>query len=208
MGILSSGIRNIGESGRLTTDQQDLQQPCKTMWGILNAQGQPTLAFQSQVYNMLKVSIMSHGLEASITTYVIHLANRDQLAQDNRWLHTLLNQALMVLSYAGLQALRLSYKYYEADNSAVWTNRAAAEQGERVQAAWESLLHVGDLHPFARLLGYSHQEWESSNYPDVLWCAKKSGLNKNELSLTEFAATKQTKVSIDNLEELMKQNQV
>ena len=46
------------------------------------------------------------------------------------------------------------------------------------------------------------------NFTDLVYCAKKSGLNKNEVSLNDFVFNKPTKVNTKTLDALMSKNLV
>lgn len=73
----------------------------------------------------------------------------------------------MLLSFAGLQALKISHEYYLSDTSAVWTLTEVARQGLHIKNAWEALTAIPH-YPLARLLGHQNPIWDTINFPDVL----------------------------------------
>ncbi len=97
------------------------------------------------------------------------------------------------------QSLKLAYDSFVGDTSAVWTLSAVATQGEAVQAAWDSLNRRP--HPaYARLLGRSDPLWDSSNFSDLVYCAKKTALKRNETLMANFVTNKPTKVNTNTLD--------
>lgn len=146
LGILGKAADSLG-IGRTFNNR------IKTWCGILSIPDHPTLQFATSVYTMLQTCLKAHNLDPAIAAYAIGRAEDDGLAGVNRWLHSLFNQALMLLSFSGLQALKLSYEFFESDSSAVWTLKAVAEQGLAVERAWNDLRALPN-YPYARLFRY------------------------------------------------------
>lgn len=200
--LVSLGI--IGKATENQTIVATLNRKLKALFNALNIRDVPLLNHPASIFHMLKEGICAQSLEATITCYVIEMASRTVNPTINSWKCAVMNQCLMMMSFAGLRGLLLAKEFYDSDTSAVWTLLAVAEQAENMLDAWNNLKGLGKNFRFARLLGYSNPRWETRNYPDLVYCAKKSAKYRNEVSMDAFISAKTPKTPTSILDEMLR----